>query len=139
MQNSKNGVRNMVRTDISENTGGLLGYTRQILDGEKKRKDIVYFIQSINGGNIKIGVSRNPIERLRELQPSCPDQLVILTMVKGGPEKESEFHERFVEHNVHHEWFRPAKEIVDYIIKDLEMKKGEIDRIISGLKFHGDG
>ncbi len=82
----------------------------------KKRKfKFTYFIQEISGGLIKIGGSDNPSKRRDRIQCNCPNELIIIGLLKGDYEKE--LHIKFKEYNIHHEWFEP--ELVLKYIKEM--------------------
>ncbi|MEV7013349.1 GIY-YIG nuclease family protein [Streptosporangium sp. NPDC051022] len=88
----------------------------QQADAEAGDARDVYFIQGIEGGPIKIGVSRDPWERLAAIQLMSPVQLHVLGTIRGvGQPEERRLHERFAEHRSHGEWFHPAPELIDYI------------------------
>jgi hypothetical protein len=73
-----------------------------------------YFIQSENGGNIKIGrTSQDPLKRLANLQTGSPTKLRIVGLIKG--DKEEELHKRFDQYRVHGEWFSASDCLLDYI------------------------
>lgn len=67
---------------------------------------VVYFIQAEGGGDIKIGVSKNVNERLKQLQISNSEKLIITNILPGGYEKEKELHEKFKGINKGGEWFK---------------------------------
>jgi hypothetical protein len=76
----------------------------------------VYFIQGIEGGPIKIGVARDPRDRLVSIQLMSPVRLQILGVIRGaGQPGEHRLHEQFAEHRLHGEWFQPAPELIHYI------------------------
>lgn len=73
-----------------------------------------YFVQSVDGGPIKIGfTSKDPEERLRALQVGSPTKLRIVGLVPGNREKE--LHDRFVGGHSHGEWFTPSKALLAFI------------------------
>jgi len=66
----------------------------------------LYFIQSVTGGPVKIGVARNPEERLKQHQTGSPFPLrIIKTIKRVSPKYESELHKRFSSFRLHGEWF----------------------------------
>ena len=77
----------------------------------------VYFIQRADGGPIKIGfTTREPGERLKQLQCGSPDPLCLLGFqMVWGISRERLLHKRFAEHRLDGEWFAPAPAILDYI------------------------
>ena len=83
---------------------------------ENNSKPDVYFIQSVVGGPIKIGVSYCPEFRLVDLQHFSPFELKIIAVISnGGYEKERGLHKRFAKNRLHGEWFKPNSEILNYI------------------------
>ena len=53
----------------------------------------LYVIQSDVTGAIKIGISKNPKSRLRQLQTGSPYELKLLTIVNGRGDLEKPLHE----------------------------------------------
>lgn len=68
---------------------------------------MIYFIQSVDGGLIKIGHADNVIQRFKDIQTHSPIKLRILKVIEGGRTLEKELHKRFVELISHGEWFLP--------------------------------
>lgn len=85
------------------------------VDEPEPGKEFVYFLQEGGNGLIKIGYSRYPKERMRNLQLCCPIQLRCLGYFVGTQEDEGALHEKFVIQRRHGEWFVPAPEIFDHI------------------------
>jgi hypothetical protein len=76
-----------------------------------------YFIQSVEGGPIKIGItSKDPEERLRKLQTGSPTQLRIVGLLPLDCEKL--LHSKFSKSHSHGEWFKPSKDLVTFINED---------------------
>lgn len=77
----------------------------------------IYFIQAKGGGPIKIGLSRNPQMRLRTIQMSHPEKLVLRRVipVHDGTiyRAEKQVHKMFAEYRLRGEWFRAAPELAD--------------------------
>jgi hypothetical protein len=107
-------------------------------------KEYTYFIQSEDGGNIKIGSSRNPSARLSSLQTGSPVKLRLVGVIEKPIERE--LHSKFSEHRTHGEWFSPVKEILDFIkdeCKDeyskyvsdnvLKLKENKVDYNITNV------
>lgn len=77
----------------------------------------VYFIQQ-NGGErlVKIGTTARAVDvRLKELQASNSQPLVIRASALGGRAQESHLHCRFASLRVVGEWFRPDAALEDYM------------------------
>jgi len=66
---------------------------------------MVYFIQSIDGGPVKIGSSNNPTKRLEELKIGSPVPLRIIGEIAGDEKREKQLHEKFKDCRLHGEWF----------------------------------
>lgn len=79
------------------------------------RKGWIYFIQSIQGGPIKIGWSFNPAVRIANLIPLNPWPLRFLALTPGYAQDEKAMHERFRHHRLHGEWFADAADLLDLI------------------------
>lgn len=74
-----------------------------------------YFVQGEQGGNIKIGVSKDPDRRVRDMQTGSPERLVLLGTL--GEDQEQELHARFTHLRQHGEWFSPAPELVSFLTR----------------------
>jgi len=85
----------------------------------KKATGYVYFIQGLCGGAIKIGFSKNPEVRLKELQTGYPDTLTILLIIPGTEATERAIHRKFEASRLKGEWFRPD----DYLIEEMKKLK----------------
>ena len=64
---------------------------------------------------VKIGRTKNPKKRKRELLSGCPLDLTIVFLVETPTLNEPILHERFAKHRLHHEWFALSHEIKDFI------------------------
>lgn len=78
---------------------------------------MIYAMQGINGGCIKVGCSNDPAKRLVELQTGSPHKLVILGVVAAPDEAERNIH-RYLGKGWHSdwshgEWFYPTKDVID--------------------------
>jgi hypothetical protein len=73
---------------------------------------VIYFIQRASGGDIKIGITNDLQERLSSLQTAHSEPLVCLATMNGGAYEEGALHERFKEHRLAGEWFRPHWDIL---------------------------
>lgn len=71
---------------------------------------MIYFIG--NGrGQVKIGFSLRPFERLKMLQTASPDTLEILAMAPGREDKEKFYHEKYREYHINGEWFEQGDKL----------------------------
>lgn len=77
----------------------------------------VYFVQSGNGGPVKIGRSASPRVRISSLQTASPYDLRILAVMPGAAVVERAFHEAFVGDRIraNGEWFRPSTTLMAFI------------------------
>ena len=83
---------------------------------QRARKDaatgvLVYFIVDEQRQVVKIGMSQNPENRLKELQTGNPHPLTLAAIVPGGYVLERQLHERFAAHRLSGEWFQLTREI----------------------------
>jgi hypothetical protein len=72
-----------------------------------------YFIQAVDGGNIKIGKAFDSEKRLKDHQCGSSKLLRLLGVLPE--DRETEFHSRFSALREHGEWFRPEKPLMDYL------------------------
>ena len=66
---------------------------------------MVYFIKSSCNKFVKIGYSKDPTTRLKELQTANPYKLSIVFTCEGGYQTEIGFHELFSQYRTRGEWF----------------------------------
>lgn len=77
---------------------------------------MLYFMQSTNGGLVKIGFSDNVENRLRQLEKDYGQSLTILATMEGGRAEEAALHRRFKHLRVGRtEQFRPDPELMGFI------------------------
>lgn len=65
----------------------------------------IYFIKNERCEVVKIGLSREPLKRLGQLQIGSVDPLQILGVLEGGEAEERALHERFSRYRRRGEWF----------------------------------
>jgi hypothetical protein len=82
---------------------------------KRKHRPLVYFVQPINGGLIKIGTSQQLADRLDRLESLAGCDLRVLAVIDGGQTREGELHARFAHVHVGGEWFRPERELLGLI------------------------
>lgn len=77
----------------------------------------IYLVQAERrpASPIKIGRTKDPRTRLRILQTSHPVPLRYLALWRGGEKEERELHERFSYLRMLGEWFRPGRELRDFV------------------------
>lgn len=96
------------------------------------REQYVYFIQGVDGGPIKIGITIDPEDRLQELQLGSPVMLCLRAVTKGGLRLERQLHTRFAEVRSHGEWFHPIPELLGYI-SNLPTQDEERDLLVGTI------
>lgn len=72
----------------------------------------IYFVQGVDGGPVKIGLSDFPEMRLNALQMASPIKLVIRASIMAERSLERDYHARFAAHRLHGEWFSPHPDIL---------------------------
>jgi hypothetical protein len=77
----------------------------------------IYFIENTHDTLIKIGKSRNPEKRLKELQTGTGFELRLLTQKFCSKmlKMEQYLHKRFEEDRMEGEWFLPSPGLLEYI------------------------
>ena len=77
----------------------------------------VYFIQSVNGGPIKIGRSGNVDERVARLQTANAFPLRVVARMPGKVSVERNMHALFAKDRIRPdgEWFNPSPELLAFI------------------------
>ena len=70
-----------------------------------KKKDYLYFIQSDVTGMIKVGRSKDPVKRLKQLQTGNPNKLKLIASFENSGWKEKIIHERLEKWSEQGEWF----------------------------------
>lgn len=81
---------------------------------------MIYFIQPIDGGPIKIGRTNYIQRRFSELQNAASQELKILGVTEGHAKEEYDLHLLFSSAKLHGEWFEPIPELVEYISAKTE-------------------
>ena len=88
--------------------------------------DKIYLIKSLNEGIYKIGVSKNPNKRLKEVQTGnpAPVEIVQLYETENAYKIESALHNRYSHFNTHGEWFELSiKEEVSFLDTCVSIEK----------------
>lgn len=78
----------------------------------EQRGSVVYFLQSEDGGPIKIGRSDDVAKRILQMQMARPDKLVLLAAVPGEYADETRIHRAFAAERVYGEWFAASPGLV---------------------------
>jgi hypothetical protein len=81
---------------------------------------VIYFLQSVEGGPVKIGHSGDVPSRIESLEAHYKKRLALLGTMPGGRDEEREVHERFAHLRFGRtEQFRPAPELMAFIGRPL--------------------
>lgn len=81
---------------------------------------MIYFLQPVDGGPVKIGFSDNLEARRIALELHYGRQLSVLATLPGGREEEKAIHERFAHLRLGRtEQFRPAPDLMEFINRPL--------------------
>ena len=75
------------------------------MPAEPPREVLIYFVQAVTGGPIKIGIAQDPPRRLWRIQSGNPSRLRITHTMPGSLEVERTLHKRFKAHRLEGEWF----------------------------------
>jgi hypothetical protein len=86
-----------------------------------KHNTNLYIIQSILGGPIKIGVSKQVELRLKDIQRGSPFKLVAVRIIGKVPSIiERRLHKQLEEYRLHGEWFKEeALSIADQLLETI--------------------
>lgn len=74
----------------------------------------IYFVAG-PGWAVKIGWAKVVAERISELQIGCPDELVVLGVLRGDRSQEALAHRRFARYHLRGEWFSPGEELMRFV------------------------
>lgn len=68
---------------------------------------MIYFIRAVGvDGPVKIGLTVEPVHRLRELQTGHAEELGLVRLIEGGRPQERWLHKHYAGSRVRGEWFR---------------------------------
>lgn len=74
----------------------------------------IYFLQASNN-KIKIGFSKTPLTRKKELERQVKEELQFLLIIEGSKYLEKKLLENFRIHKINGEWFKNNQEITNFI------------------------
>jgi hypothetical protein len=77
--------------------------------------EYVYFIQRVDSGLIKIGITGNVRRRFKQLQGHGFGNLIVLGFCPGKTGYERKLHREFAEFRKTGEWFVPSTAILEFI------------------------
>lgn len=92
-------------------------------------RQLVYVVQSIGGGPVKIGASttKGLAARLGSLQSGSPLPLRLLLIAeqsgKEPPTRENEVHRRLRSERLHLEWFDNSRPVIEYLLSVLNTRR----------------
>ena len=75
---------------------------------------MVYLIVDEEQMVCKIGYSDNSYERLKQLQTSNPNKLIIVSIIEGDIDLEQSIHNKFKNYHIKREWFYFSEDILFY-------------------------
>jgi hypothetical protein len=88
----------------------------------------VYFIADLEKDVVKIGISKNPKKRLKQLQTSNSNRLALLGFIEGNLDKERYLQTYFRKYWLSGEWFKLNDFVLDYI-NSVNLMDCFVDRI----------
>lgn len=100
---------------------------------------MIYFITAREIGRVKIGVSKHPHKRLRQLQMGCPPaKLKLEAVCEGDQAFEKELHRIFGPFRRHGEWFDldASIELAIQFVRDgcpFERSQEYLGRMVEGM------
>lgn len=95
---------------------------------------MIYFIEAVGAGLVKIGFTERDVEqRLKELQTGCPHKLRTLATMEGNATEEAELHLVLAHLRANGEWFRLEGELrlLVWLVPRVFAELDELSRDIS--------
>jgi hypothetical protein len=99
---------------------------------------LVYFIQAVEGGRIKIGTTIRLTERLKTLAKEAGSELRVLAVVDGDRKIEKGLHRRFSQLRAVGEWFEPGDDLLGFIVQEGREWNGENESDYATIKIRRD-
>ncbi len=84
-----------------------------------------YFIEAAEANRVKIGFSKDPKARLKQLSSACPYPLKLIAAIPGPKSLEREYHRHFSTYRVQGEWFEMKGALVEYVNQLREWSKNQ--------------
>lgn len=101
----------------------------------KEITSVVYFIKAATSTLIKIGFTEGAIKcRLSDLQSGSTDLLSLIGTIPASRGEENRLHQKFTHLRVFGEWFKPEKELLDYIDSVLRGTLSEDEFVHNGSR-----
>ena len=75
----------------------------------------IYFIEAVGTDKVKIGIAKDPEERLKQLQTGSSVKLRLMDSIGAYANEEKKLHLKFKDLRHSGEWFFLTKELKDYI------------------------
>lgn len=85
---------------------------------------MIYFVERLDTGNIKIGTSKQLSQRLDRLSRQINATLKVLAVCDGNLTEERALHEKFSHLNVGGEWFTPGADLLTFIEEECQTWNG---------------
>ena len=76
---------------------------------------MIYVIRILDQPLVKIGVARNPVSRLRDLQVASPFELVLVATADWMDCAEADIHLKLRDYHVRGAWFRLAGKVEELV------------------------
>jgi hypothetical protein len=102
-------------------------------DGEElgDYRGYVYFIGDPASGTVKIGYSKNPWARVRDIQTGRTDRVAVVATVRTTDVSESAIHALFADERQSGEWFR-VSERIQAVIDEVKVKRiADADELVN--------
>jgi hypothetical protein len=100
--------------------------------------EFIYLIKSLSDSHYKIGVSKNPNRRLKQLQTGNSSEIKLICeyQTMNAYKIEKVLHRRYTHFNIDGEWFDLSiKEEADFLNECAKIEKGFKDLIVAGNVF----
>ena len=79
------------------------------------KQGVIYFVEAIGMGLVKIGWSSKPVPRIRQINSTSPVDTRVLGLSVGTPSEESYLHRAFKDTHHRFEWFHFSSQLRLYI------------------------
>lgn len=93
------------------------GRLAQIDRAEASHQPVLVYFIGAGRGHVKIGSSRRPEARLKQLQTAQPERLILIGTMPGGRALETELQAKYHRYAVGGEWFRHKGWLRHFILR----------------------